>query len=39
MTKAMDILMREHRAIENVLGSLETFVNKMESGVEDSAIT
>ena len=34
MEKAIEVLMNEHRLIEQVLGSLETFVAEVEGGLE-----
>ncbi|PYU86385.1 MAG: hemerythrin [Acidobacteria bacterium] len=39
MTRAIEILTSEHRVIELVLASLETFVEKVGSGIEDERVT
>jgi hemerythrin-like domain-containing protein len=39
MTRAIEILTSEHRVIELVLSSLETFVEKVGSGIEDEKAT
>jgi hemerythrin-like domain-containing protein len=36
MSQAIDTLMREHRFIEKVLGSLETFVDQLGAGQEEA---
>ncbi len=39
MANATEMLMNEHRVIEKVLGSLETFVKRVDAGVEDERAT
>ena len=39
MTRAIEILTSEHRVIERVVSSLETFVEKVGSGIEDERVT